>query len=508
MNFTGLKRYVPSAVWVIAVSTVLVIPFKIISYDFLPGDDALRHAAKAVSGKTWQQILVMRADFHIDPSPGWQAILDWIHRWQGWDAEKLVVFSVVSLMLLVMLSALPWLRRPEAWLGALLMAAVFTPACTTRLARGRPYLLTTAVLIVLLLLWSRLKEDREDRPSRLALVLTPLLVAASAWIHGSWYLLGLPAAAILLAGCWRSAFWFGGCWLAGSFLGSALTGHPWEFLVQSVRHMFGVFGHLVVNRQLEPELHPSDGETPALLAVAGLLIWRTLSSGWNPRVILNPIFMTMILGWVLGLKVQRFWWDFGIPAFVVWVAFELQDRLERYLAFDSERRLFLSLGLAVACFWGFTSDRQSRWTENLTKEYLTPATPGAADWLPGTNGIIYNSTMDVFFDTFFKNPKAPWRYILGFEPGLMRPEDLAVLRQIQWNYGDARAYEPWVQKMRPEDRMMVPATSERSGPPAIPELEWHYAVSGLWVGRLPRPTNGPPAMPQSQPATHGTAGPH
>ena len=83
MNFTLLKRYIPLAVWIVAVFTILLIPLKIISYGFLPGDDALRHAAKAVSGKTWQQILVMRGDFAIDPSPGWQKILEWVHALAG-----------------------------------------------------------------------------------------------------------------------------------------------------------------------------------------------------------------------------------------------------------------------------------------------------------------------------------------------------------------------------------------------------------------------------------------
>ena len=49
MNFVlfspKMKRYVPLAVWIVAVFTILLIPFKIISYGFLPGDDALRHAA-------------------------------------------------------------------------------------------------------------------------------------------------------------------------------------------------------------------------------------------------------------------------------------------------------------------------------------------------------------------------------------------------------------------------------------------------------------------------------
>ncbi len=473
-----LNRYVPLVVWVVVVSTIIFIPLRIIGYGFLPTDDALRHAAKTISGKSWQQILVMRDDFPIDPSPGWQKILEWAHEVNGGDAESLVIFSVVALMLLVMLCGLPWFRRPEAWLAALFIAVVFVPACSTRFARGRPYLVTDAVLITILFLWSGWEKDR---PRRAAILFTPLLVAASAWIHGSWYLLCLPGAAILLAGYWRPAFVYGGCWLAGSVLGCGLTGHPFGFLFQSVRHMFGVFGDFVVNRQLEPELHPGDGATAAVLAVAALLLWRAFVFGWSVRVWLNPIFMMMALGWLLGLKMQRFWWDFGTPAFIVWVALELQAHFERQTIFDSARRLGITLVLAAGVYLAFTSDRDGRWTENLTTEYFSPDNPDAAGWLPGKGGIIYNSDMDVFFETFFKNPTADWKYILGFESGWMRPDDLEVLRKVQWNFDDPRAFEPWVHEMRPQDRMII----RGGGQPQIPELQWHYVGSGLWVGRLP-----------------------
>lgn len=479
MNSAVFKRYVPPAVWIVVVSTIILVPLKIISYGFLPMDDALRHAAKTISGKSWQQILVMRSDFPIDPSPGWQKILEWVHDLNHGDAESLVIFSVVALMLLVMLCALPWFRRPEAWLAALCIASVFAPACTTRFARGRPYLLTDAVLIAILFLWSR---QEKDWPRRAAIIFTPLLVAASAWIHGSWYLLCMPGVAILFAGFWRSAICYGACWLAGSVLGCGLTGHPFGFLFQSVRHMFGVFSDFVVNRQLEPELHPSDGSIPAVLAVAVFLLWRKISIGWNPRALLNPVFTMMALGWLLGLRTQRFWWDFGTPAFIIWIALELQEHFEQQILFDSTRRLFVALAVAAGVFLGFTSDRESRWTGNLTTEFYWPGNPAAAGWLPGNGGIIYNSDMDIFFQTFFKNPTANWKYILGFESGLMRPEDLAVLRKAQWNFGDARAFEPWVNKMKPADRMII----RGGGMPDIPELEWHYIGSGLWVGRLPQ----------------------
>lgn len=475
-----LKRYTPLVVWVIVLAIIIFIPLKIIGYGFLPMDDALRHAAKTISGKPWQEILIMRDDFKIDPSPGWQKILEWVHDLHDGDAESLVIFSIIALMLLVTLCGLPWFRRPEAWLAALFIASVFVPACTTRFARGRPYLVTDAVLITILFLWS---NREKDCPRRAAIIFTPLLIAASAWIHGSWYLLCLPGAAILFAGFWRSAICYGACWIAGSFIGCGLTGHPLEFLFQSVRHMFGVFD-FVVNRQLEPELHPSDGQVPAVLAVVVFLFWRKLSSSWNPRALLNPIFMMMALGWLLGLKMQRFWWDFGTPAFVVWTALELQEHFERQILFDSAKRLFITLAIAAGAFLGFTSDRDSRWTGNLTAEFISPQNPDAAAWLPGDGGIIYNSDMEVFFQTFFANPTANWKYILGFESGWMRPDDLKVLRDAQWNYGDARAYEPWVEKMRPQDRLII----RGGGQPQIPELEWHYTGSGIWIGRLPNPS--------------------
>jgi hypothetical protein len=478
----NVKRYIPLAAWLVVILTISHIWQTIIGYGFLPMDDALRHAAKAVSGKSWQQILVMRDDMPIDPSPGWQKILEWVHGGFGWNADMLVVFSVGALMLLLMFCGLPWLRRPEAWLAALFIAAVFIPACTTRFARGRPYLLTDAVLIVILFLWSR---QEKDWPRRAAIIFTPLLVAASAWIHGSWYLLCLPGAAILFAGFWRSALVYGACWIAGSFLGCALTGHPLDFWIQSVRHMFGVFGTIVVNSQLEPELHPSDGAPVAVLVVIAFLFWRKISGNWNTRVLLNPIFLMMVLGWLLGLKMQRFWWDFGAPAFIVWVALELQEHFERQISFDSAKRFLITLALAAGTFLGFTSDRDGRWTENLTTEFLTPQTPGIAGWLPEPGGIVYNSDMDVFFPMFFKNPTADWKYILGFESGLMRLDDLETLRTIQWNHGAAfEAYEPWVKKMTRADRMILRGSG--GSPPGIPELEWHYAATGLWIGRLPQ----------------------
>jgi hypothetical protein len=99
--------------------------------------------------------------------------------------------------------------------------------------------------------------------------------------------------------------------------------------------------------------------------------------------------------------------------------------------------------------------------------------------------------MTLFYQTFFKNPNGDWRYMLGFEPTWMPKEDFEVYHKVLWNFGDAKAYAPWVEKMRPEDRLAI--RGGRGSPPNIPQLEWNYGVSGIWIGRLPRAHAPPPA---------------
>ena len=123
----ALRRYVPLAVWAIVILLILAIPLKIISYGYLPPDDALRHAAKAVSGKPWPEILVVGPAFQIDHNYGWHFLLRQIYLRsksdppnEARDTEKLVLVELVGLFVLVGWAPLPWLKRPEAWLIALI----------------------------------------------------------------------------------------------------------------------------------------------------------------------------------------------------------------------------------------------------------------------------------------------------------------------------------------------------------------------------------------------------
>jgi hypothetical protein len=151
---------------------------------------------------------------------------------------------------------------------------------------------------------------------------------------------------------------------------------------------------------------------------------------------------------------------------------------------DSAKRLLLTLILAAAAFLAVTSDWNSRYTKNLTWQFLSVAEhPELEGWLPADGGILYAADMGIFYQTFYKNPNANWRYILGYEPALMPPDDFATYHSIHWNNGDAKAYLPWVEKMKPADRLVINGGGDDR--PNIPQLEWFYGVSGLWIGRLP-----------------------
>ena len=90
--------------------------------------------------------------------------------------------------------------------------------------------------------------------------------------------------------------------------------------------------------------------------------------------------------------------------------------------------------------------------------------------------------MEVFYQTFFSHPNAEWRYILGYEAAFMPPEDLKIFQNIQWNNEAWKSFDPWVTKMRPEDRLWI--TQAAGTPkPDIGSLEWVRLTSYIWSGR-------------------------
>ena len=221
-----------------------------------------------------------------------------------------------------------------------------------------------------------------------------------------------------------------------------------------------------------------------MLAIGLALVWRVARGEWKREAVVSPVFALAALGWLLGLQISRFWSDWGYPAAILWLAVELEGVLEARLSREKVAAVLLAAFVAAGTYIGSTRDLAGRWTRNLDTVFLAPGDfhlPRIAQWLPGPGGIVYSSSLDVFFRTFYKNPQADWRYLLGFEPGIMPREDRKILRDIQRHGYAPEAYAPWVRRMKVDDRLILLQAPK----PGIQELEWYYAGGNTWIGRLP-----------------------
>jgi hypothetical protein len=472
-------RPVVITVTCIFVAVLLFIALRIISYGYIPVDDAMRHAAKAVSGKSWGEILVLRPEITLDSHVGWHKILEFLYQMTGCSVDNLVVFSIVFLFILFCIVPIFFLKRPEAWLLTILIIVIANFSDLMRIFLGRPFIFTMAVVVFLGFMWSRFKTKPIPWPS---LIILTVMIALATWIHCLWYMFALPVFCFFIAREWRAGFIVSLCTIVGVIIGMIMTGHPIQFLLQTIGHFFHSLGDHTLARQLVSEFRPFNGDSMVVVAVLGMLAWRALRHSWDLKAVYTPVFILAMISWVLGFFVIRVWTDWGIPAVCVWMSLEFEAYLKTSMDYSSWKRVGLTLTIACVLFVSMTSDYGGRWTHSMSAQYLSADNPEHKKWLPEKGGIIYSNDMTVFYQTFYANPHGDWRYILGFEPTMMPPEDLAIFRKIQWNYSTEEAFGSWVKKMRPEDRLILRGQSM----PAIKGLEWNFTVSGTWVGRLPK----------------------
>jgi hypothetical protein len=378
----------------------------------------------------------------------------------------------------VMCFPLFWMRHPEAWLAAILAQMIAIPDLMSRWMQGRPYLLTEGILMAMLFSWSR---EEARRPRWWKVATTCFGFALSVWMHGSWYLWILLFGAFFLAQRWRAGLWLAGCWVVGTVVGALLTGRPLAFLYGAIFMAASVFQEHAPKWMLVGEFRPSTGEFETLALLAIVYLWRTRQNKASPPLASQPVVWMIVINWTLGLTADRFWADWGVAAVIVWLAGEFDQAIPAIWNETSLRRLVACGFIVLPLFWGATNDLGRRYTACLEEPFVDAREPRLKGWMPGANGLFYADNMQFFYNTFYKNPQGQWRYIAGFEPALMPPDDLTVYRQIHRADGDAEAYQPWVRKMRPEDRLAVTRLTQ----PDIPGLEWIQAARGVWIGRPP-----------------------
>ena len=460
-------------VWGVVLQCLILVPLLLLSQGYLPPDDCLRHAAKAVDGRAWSEILVLRPGILSDPHVAWNGLLRGIHLLTGWGPDGLVALTVAGLFLLVMAAPLYWFKAPEAWLGSWVLLWV-AGGSQIRPILGRPFLVPMAALLALMCLWTR-----GGPVTRRGWALSTALFGAGALLHGAWYLFALVPLAFLVAGRLRDGGVLSGCYALGCLLAALVSGHPVDFLAGQLIHMGHAVAPIANPLLAVPELGPSHGAGFVGVALLAVVLFQ-VRRGREARLLKDPLFVLVLIGWLLGLFSKRFWIDWSYPCGALWLAFQLEPWFQRLGARAPLRRLTLAAATGLAAILLISTGDEGRWTDRsrdtsfLFRADLQP-------WLPGAGGILYSPDMTTFFDLYFAKPKAPWRYMVGFEPGMMPPEDLAIFHGILLDPQNPAPYGPWIAKMRPEDRLLL--RSSRSPQFLLPGLQWCRAASNLWLGR-------------------------
>ena len=475
-QLTPQQRLIRSCILLMCLGTLLFTCLRVIGQGFFPCDDALRHVAKVISGKSWPEILIIRPEITTDSHPGWHFILSGFHALTTCDKTVLLNFSVIFLFLAFTLPPVFYFRRGEAWIASLALSAIFFFGSIYRLFYGRPYIISMVMILLFCFLWERIRDKNKPWPELIAMSVMTVL---STWIHGTWYLFSLPLLALLLARQWR-VFWFMSVAISlGVICGAMLTGSPLVFLQQMIFHAIEAFGKNDFQRQLVSEFQPFTGEALVFFLVGGLLLWRKARDEWDNSVVNNPVFYLVIIGWTMGFFASRFWTDWGWPALAFWVAQEVQAALEKYTNSFSMKRLMFAGVFCLILLLAVTNDRDSRWSGGVS-EWPNMENKEHRPWLPDEGGLVYNDNMFLFYQVFYNNPQSPWRYTLGFEPIWMTADNLKIYRQIQLTRGKDESYIPWMKKMTTKDRMIL----IRNGKPQIAGLEWHEVTPTIWSGKI------------------------
>lgn len=437
---------------------------KIVDYAFIPPDDALRHAATAVSERSYTEVVLFAEDVPaVDTTPGWHTLLRFLHRFVGLDKYGLVSFSVFILFLVVVAAPLVLLRRPEAWGIALLLGVVVNPGYSVRLAFGRPFLLTTTALVVFVLVWDRLTAHPRDRRT-LALCAAAAVVAT--WLHSTWFLLYAVPLASLFSGRRRASASLFLAVSAGVVVGALLTLQPVAHLTYPVIHVWKTMGTTPAPFRTS-ELQPFSGDALYVFLLLLLLVGRATLPELKELSLRHAGFLTVLGGWVLGFVASRFWTDIGLPALLAVAALALQRILEARTARGSAERWVLGGAVAAALFLAISANHARRWEASplFRVRYFQEHPEEMASWLPGPGGTMYNTETRAFHTFYFAYPDAPWRYVLGPEQGIMPRDDREVLQAIYDGQG-WDAYEPWVERLGPDDRIFFTI------PPGVEPPRW------------------------------------
>lgn len=464
----------------------LITPLKIGGFGYLPSDDALRHSAFAMDNRLWSEVLVFDASINpsMDAHPGWHGLLRFVHENFHLNQDGLVVFSFVLTFAFFSLTGLVASGNALAWMITCAVILVVDPGFLGRLLLGRPFVISMAALVALLFLWTRPKAISVKWESLLVILALTLAIAAHPTV---WYLWSLPGLALIICRQIRSAVILAAAVPVSMGLAGLITGGWYDIFVLPLSLLPRVFGmdYLVVTN-LVTELRPRPMHATILLLVAGVLISKSLlklsfKSEWK-----GVDFWLFVIGALLGLKVGRFWLDWGCPAMMVWLCRQIGLFGSVLPPMRSSKWFIVGLLACMFFYFGVTADVDGRYTRSLKPSLLRRPVEEFQQALPDPGGILYSADMMIFYQLYYRLPHEKFRFELGFEPGLMPDSDMAVLRSIQFTEGLLDEYQPWFLKMNPADRVVLSYPEK----PKWPGMEF-AKFYGYWIGRRIGPVDKP-----------------
>ncbi len=471
--------------------TLVFIPFKILSFGWNPPDDASRHIAFSTIDAKWSDVLVIDEKYDTDHNAGWHQVLKFLNKYCGFDKYDLMYFSVVGLFLLVNICGILVAPSPISWCIALLMMLNFDATVLFRLMFGRPYLVSCATTLVVLYLWSLDSEEYKPnfiKKTWVKYLLTIIALSLGVWIHGSWYIFLLIPISFFIAGRTKDSLKLTGCVLLSTVIGALLTGKFLHFLYYHFAVTFSIYSEPTFNWLLAKENHTGLQSIYWSSFAAIIILLCMKKSNYKLKSIgSDPVFIMVLLCWMGSIMIIRFWIDWGRMALLLWLSYRIHELIKSSYSLKNPRiRYCLSVFVLVCLTLCFINDYDGRYTKAALMQpvdfYNEQTLDKLKGWEPGDGGIIYSTSMKCFYQHFFMYPTAKWKYVLGFEPAIMKTEAQQIYRDIGYT-GLEEAYTPWVKKMTENDRLILFNRLY-----TFPELEWIRGNRTWWVGRLKKKT--------------------
>lgn len=478
-----LETRMPVLVLLTLVIVVVAMIGIVVGRGFLPIDDALRHAAKAISQKPWAEVLVLDEAYAkgMESHPGWHAFLTSMTWLVGPSIESLVVVSIVVLFSTMFLPGLS-LARPEAWWLAAAVWLYVDPGTLGRWVLGRPLVLSLAMMSLVLILSPRLRDTNWRKPWLWCVIGA---VALAVWCHSTiWYLWVLPVGSMLLAGfgwnLWRPALAIFG----GVAIGLALSGDPFGQAWQQLQIVVTAQRNsLLTVSEFIPFRWTLEGN---LLLVA--LLWRYLrgrGAAWNHPALI------MAFGCAYAGQFNGRFGDFATIGILVWLASDWNEFLRERFAPAHWGRLVVAGAAGLLCIGHVLTPLANPLLNTETTLRLRELQVAADKWrndtgvegmalregLPGPNGRIYNLDYQAFYLGYAAFYDATWRYTIGMEQALLPPDEMKQIALLRAT-GDEQRLLQWIEPMGAPDRIVW----YNRAPPELPGIVWQK-VGVLHFGR-------------------------